>query len=141
MYRHILVAVDGSASSRRALDLALALAQALNAKLSLVSVEEELPHFPGEVGELKEEKQRQNEYCRRIQREAHETAKLRGILFASADILTGHATRRIVEHARAVGCDLVVLGHSGRSGAWANLLGNTAERVSRHAHCSVLIVR
>ncbi len=35
----------------------------------------------------------------------------------------------------------MLVGHSGLSGVWAALLGTTAEKVSRHAPCSVLIVR
>jgi nucleotide-binding universal stress UspA family protein len=37
--------------------------------------------------------------------------------------------------------DLIVLGHRGLSGVWATFLGQVAEKVSRHAHCSLLIVR
>jgi len=37
--------------------------------------------------------------------------------------------------------DLILVGHSGLSGVWAKFLGTTAEKVSRHAPCSVLIVR
>jgi hypothetical protein len=39
------------------------------------------------------------------------------------------------------GADLVVIGHSGLSGVWGLFLGTTAEKVSRHAACSVRIVR
>ncbi len=38
-----------------------------------------------------------------------------------------------------VAADLIVLGHSGHSAVWGRFLGTTAEKVSRHAHCSVLI--
>jgi len=39
------------------------------------------------------------------------------------------------------GFDLVVLGSSGHSKVWAMFLGTTAEKVSRHVPCTVLIVR
>ncbi len=141
MFKHILVAFEGSASSRKALDISVTMAQAFNATVSLVSVEEHPPRFPGEIGEVKEEKEAQNHYYEKIQREAHEQAKLRGIDFAHADILVGHVARSIIDHARVIGCDLIVMGHSGRSGAWAGFLGGTAEKVSRYAHCTVMIVR
>lgn len=38
-------------------------------------------------------------------------------------------------------CDLIVVGHSDHPGLWERLLGETADRVSDHAHCSVLIVK
>jgi nucleotide-binding universal stress UspA family protein len=58
-----------------------------------------------------------------------------------ADIRAGHPAQEILDAARAHRADLIVLGHSGRSGAWGRFLGTTAEKVSRHAECAVLIVR
>ncbi|MDP2949064.1 MAG: universal stress protein [Chloroflexota bacterium] len=141
MFRHILVAFEGSASSRKALDVALTVAEAFRSKVSLLSVEEYVPRFPGDIGEVKEEKRLQNEYYAKIQREAREAAKLRGLDFERADLLMGHVARGIIDHAKEVQCDLIVMGHSGRSGAWASFLGSTAEKVSRYAHCTVMIVR
>jgi len=37
--------------------------------------------------------------------------------------------------------DLVVVGHAGHSHVWGSFMGTTAEKVSRHAPCDVLIVR
>ncbi len=140
-FQSILIAFDGSASSRKALDVALGLAQALGARVSLLSVEENLPHFPADVGEVKDEKQYLNDYFTALQRQARDAAKLRGMDFDRADILAGHVPQTIINHAKAIQCDLIVIGHSGRSGVWAALLGSTAERVSQYAHCTVMIVR
>jgi nucleotide-binding universal stress UspA family protein len=57
------------------------------------------------------------------------------------EVRTGHPAQEILAAARTHQADLIVLGHSGRSGAWGRFLGTTAEKVSRHAECSVLIVR
>jgi nucleotide-binding universal stress UspA family protein len=59
----------------------------------------------------------------------------------STEVRTGHPAQEILAAARSHQADLIVLGHSGRSGAWGRFLGTTAEKVSRHAECSVLIVR
>jgi nucleotide-binding universal stress UspA family protein len=141
MFKHILAAYDGSAVSRQALEMAGGLARALGAELSLVSVEEHLPSFPGDIGEVKEEKERQNEVFQKLQREAREMVKLTGLDLHRADVLVGHVAKTIIKHAKAVECDLIVMGHSGRSGAWGGFLGTTAEKVSRYAHCTVMIVR
>ena len=53
----------------------------------------------------------------------------------------GHPAQTIVEVAKEGKFDLILVGHSGLSGVWAAFLGTTAEKVSRHAPCSVLIVR
>jgi len=141
MFQHILVAFDGSTSSRKGLDVAIGLAKTLGANLSLVSVEEHLPTYPGEVGEFKEEKERQNEIFQKLQREARDTVKLNGLDLNRADVLIGHVAKSIIDHAKNIQCDLIVMGHSGRSGAWGSFLGSTAEKVSRNAHCTVMIVR
>jgi nucleotide-binding universal stress UspA family protein len=58
-----------------------------------------------------------------------------------ADIRAGHPAQEIVRAADDRGADLIVVGHSGHSWVWGRFLGGTAEKVSRHAVCSVLIVR
>lgn len=141
LFKSILVPFDGSPSSRKALDIGLQTAKLSGAELALLTVEEYVPHFAGAVGEVEEEKERQDQYAAHIQREAREAAKQWGMDFSRADILVGHVAQTIVNHARSIQCDLIIIGHSGRSGVWANFLGTTVERVSRHAHCSVLIVR
>jgi nucleotide-binding universal stress UspA family protein len=56
-------------------------------------------------------------------------------------VRAGHPAQRIVEVSREQRIDLIVIGHSGHSGVWGRFLGSTAEKVSRHATCSVLLVR
>ena len=47
----------------------------------------------------------------------------------------------IVSFAAEQKCDLIVVGHSDHSEMWGRLLGDTADRISDHAHCSVMIVK
>ena len=141
MFKHILVAYDGSALSKKALDVAIGLAKTMGSKLSLVSVEEHLPTFPGDIGEIKEEKERQNNIFHKLQQKAGETVRENGIDTAHADVLVGHVSQSIISHAKSIQCDLIVMGHSGRSGVWGRFLGSTVEKVSRVAHCTVMIVR
>ena len=141
MFTKLLIALDGSEMSRKALNVAIELAKLTGASLYLVSVEENLPHYPADIGEVKEEKQLKNGYFKTIQREAREMAKVHGIDLDQANILIGNEAKTIVSHAKAIKCDLIVMGHSGQSGVWANFLGSTAEKISHHAHCTVMIVR
>lgn len=53
----------------------------------------------------------------------------------------GHPAQTILEVAKEGKFDLILVGPSGLSGVWAKFLGTTAEKVSRHAPCRVLIVR
>ena len=49
--------------------------------------------------------------------------------------------RRILETAKAEGCDLIVMGSHGRQGVKALILGSVAQKVLTHAHIPVLIVK
>jgi nucleotide-binding universal stress UspA family protein len=53
----------------------------------------------------------------------------------------GHPAKALVQAAADQACDLIVVGHSDHSELWGRLLGDTADRISDHAHCSVLIVK
>jgi nucleotide-binding universal stress UspA family protein len=59
----------------------------------------------------------------------------------STKLRTGHPAQEILAAAHNHQADLIGMGHSGRSATWGRFLGTTAEKVSRHAECSVLIVR
>ncbi|HEY8838510.1 MAG TPA: universal stress protein [Dehalococcoidia bacterium] len=140
MFKLILVGLDGSAGSKRALGVAIGLAVEQGAELRAVSVEERLPHYAAMVDEVEEAKRQANEYFQRVQREAYDHAKQAGIELQVAT-LAGHAAQRIMEYATAEQADLLVLGHSGHSSVWGQFMGTTADKLVRHAPCSVLIVR
>lgn len=53
----------------------------------------------------------------------------------------GNVTDRLTHHAVDSDADLLVLGTHGKSGLERLLIGSVAERVARHALCSVLVVR
>ena len=54
--------------------------------------------------------------------------------------VSGDPARRIVEVAREEGCDLIVVGNKGMTGA-RRFLASVPSRVSRHAPCHVLLVK
>jgi len=140
MYRTILVPFDGSAGAWQALRTALRLAREASAALTLLSVEERLPHFAAAVGEIEEEKELENHYFARVQQEAVALARAHGVEPATA-IRAGPAAHVIVRYAEEQGCDLIVIGASGHSGVWGRLLGATTDRVVDHAPCDVLVAR
>jgi len=53
----------------------------------------------------------------------------------------GNPAAEVVATAKSLKADLIVLSTNGRSGLRRVLLGSTAERILRHAHCPVLTVR
>ena len=55
-------------------------------------------------------------------------------------IRAGHAGQAIIQAATEGQVDLLVLGRSGHSEVWGRFTGSTADKASRHAPCSVLII-
>ncbi len=140
MFRKILLAYDGSAGADRALALGIELTQVHQGELWALAVEERLPRFPGTMDEVKEEKQLADQHYRQLLAKAQAQARQAG-LELKALLRPGHAAQTIVQVAQEGKFDAVLVGHSGLSGVWAKFLGTTAEKVSRHAPCTVIIVR
>ena len=140
MFRKILLAFDGSEGANRALAVGIDLAKIHGAELWALAVEEKLPRFSGTIDEVQEEKQFANEQYGKLLEAAKVKAKEAGIELKTL-MRPGHPAQTIVAVAKEGKFDLVLMGHTGLSGVWAAFLGTTAEKVSRHAPCSVLIVR
>jgi nucleotide-binding universal stress UspA family protein len=139
-FQRVLVAYDGSDGARKALDAAVGVARRDRAELIGLAIEAHLPHYGATVGEVDEECRFEEQASAQLLEEASISAAGRGVGM-QAEIRAGHPAQEIVRAAQDQGADLIVIGHSGHSGVWGRFLGGTAEKVSRHASCSVLIVR
>ncbi len=139
MIKKIGVGFDGSESSRTALQEAIRLVGLYQAVLEVVSIEE-LPRYAGTVGEVIEEQETANNLVRKLHDEAAALARERGVQIHAVKRI-GHPARALVDYAKEAGLDVLVIGHTGHSALWGSFLGTTADKVVRHAPCSVLVVR
>jgi nucleotide-binding universal stress UspA family protein len=148
MYKRILVAIDGSETSERALHKGVALAKAYRARLRLVHVVDELtaknatPTTPADfwkavrkAGALILESAR----ARAAQDGVEAETKLAEI--RSFGSLVRRVPNVIAEDARRWDADLIVIGTHGRRGLSKLLLGSVADGVVRTSGASVLLVR
>jgi len=140
MYKKILLAYDGSEGAKKGLEAGINLLKLHQAQLYALAVQEKMPRFAGTMDEVMEEKAFGYQHFEKILEEARTRAKEAGIELKT-DIRIGHPAKTIVEAAKEGKFDLILVGHTGLSEVWARFLGTTAEKVSRHAPCSVLIVR
>ncbi|ATL29342.1 Universal stress protein UspA-related nucleotide-binding proteins [Streptomyces formicae] len=136
----MVVAFDDSPGARRALERAVELAHPEDAEVIVVAVEAHLPHYGATVGEVTEELEVEERDCHRWLAAAEAYAAEHGITVAG-EVRAGHPAQELVRAAEEHEADLIVVGHSGHSSVWGRFLGATAEKISRHAPCSVLIVR
>jgi nucleotide-binding universal stress UspA family protein len=140
MFTRVLVAYDGSPGAKRALEQAVDVTRRDDAELLSLAIEAHLPRYAATVGEVDEERAFEEQACKMWAEDAAAYAQARGVAMRTV-IRAGHPAQEIVRAAAEHQADLIVLGHSGHSAVWGRFLGTTAEKVSRHATCSVLIVR
>jgi nucleotide-binding universal stress UspA family protein len=140
MFQKILVGYDGSKGGQDALERAATAAEHYQARLTALWVRQPLPRHADLPGESAGEAEAAADYFAERQREVAEVARRHGLEIA-CESRTGHAAKVIVNFAKEGGYDLVVVGHSDHSELWGRLLGDTADRIADHTHCSVLIVK
>lgn len=138
-FRRLLVATDGSAAARGALDRAIELARLSGGSITALYVVDDarLAILPPQSDWTLVHDALRDE-ARRVVEDACAAARAADVP-AEPLVKDGHAAQAIVEAARDH--DVVVLGTLGRSGLAHLLLGSVAERVVRHAPCPVLAVR
>lgn len=143
-WRHILVAMDFSLHSRRALDRAVELCRCHDARLTLIHAVEMtgiplldydiLPADPVEFIELDQQ---------RFDQSAEELRKLADSLDLEniqTQVMWGTPKSAVLSYAEAQNVDLIVCGSHGRHGV-AKLLGSTAASIANSARTDVLLVR
>ncbi|MEA3351896.1 MAG: universal stress protein [Chloroflexota bacterium] len=139
MFKHILLAFDGSEHALKAAQLAGEMACDNNADLRVVVVYDALPAYLGEPdfqhivsvrlqhadGILKEALEQVGETPHEIKTE----------------VLEGPIAEAILNVAKARHNDVIVMGTRGRGRLTGLLLGSVSQKVVAHAPCPVLLVR
>jgi nucleotide-binding universal stress UspA family protein len=143
--KRILVPVDFSDASQKALEHAAELARAFGATIDILHVWEPPRYLPPELVIAGPSPQQTLAELTRARAEAelNELVQKAGTiapLIGQVRNEEGIPAAKIVEVARA-GYDLIVMGSHGRSGFRHLLLGSVAERVVRHAKTRVLTIR
>ena len=141
----ILVATDFSSDAEAAVETAIELAKAFDAKLELFHAYhvEIPPIYAGFGGDFT----RPEDILGPIREGAEATmdrlvedVAAKGVS-VQGRIAMDHASRAILEEAERVLADLIVIGTRGLTGLEHFVLGSTAERVLRLAHCPVMTVK
>lgn len=148
MYKHLVVAVDGSETSINALKHAAELAGVNGARLTLVHVAN-----PAEYMALAREFLQHESYeaaavaqGNEVLDAAERTARELGVGNTVKHLLVANKGARemaqdLVDYADENGAGLLVLGTHGRTGLMHLLMGSFAETVMRQSHLPLLIIR
>lgn len=151
MTGRILVTIDGSEHAWKALDLAIELAKAQEAKLSVLHVvayepaPEALRSFAEVEGVSAEEEAARFRYGRTLgdalTGEAQARASAAGLGAVEALTAEGKPASVIVETAKALQADMIVMGSRGLSEPGALLLGSVSHKVAHLAPCTCVTVK
>ena len=142
MYKRVLFPTDGSEITGKAMQSAIAMARLCGAELYVLAVKEPFPYSaisemqpvpPQEFFDAQE-----RVAASRVKAATDEAA---GITCHGHTVEALHPWEAILDHAKAQGCDLIVMASHGRRGVTALLLGSETQKVLTHSTLPVLVVR
>jgi nucleotide-binding universal stress UspA family protein len=144
-FKRIIVPIDFSDWSRKALEYAVATARAHSSKLTILHVYE--GSFVEPYVNAANSEEEANEIMKEIERvnetkydEFLKTVDLSGVEYEKL-LKKGIPETEIVDIAMEKQANLIVMGTHGRSGIKHILIGSTAEEVVRAVHCDIIIVK
>ncbi len=137
MFKHILIAVDGSDHARQAVPTAIQLAKQFDSDVFVLHVRER------DIGRAGAFPLETVDDASGVVASAVGTIKKAGVpVNGEVQVaVSGHAAQHIVETAKSRGADLIVMGSRGLSDIAGLLLGSVTHKVLQLAHVPVLVVR
>jgi nucleotide-binding universal stress UspA family protein len=145
MYRHLLIATDGSELAAKAVAHALALAKALGARATAVTVTDMFPTGPYSPIPMPSVIERYEtvatESAAKILSSVSEVAGKFGVACDTLHVKDQTPAEGVVAAAIEKGCDLIVMASHGRRGVSRILLGSQAQKVVTLSPVPVLIWR
>jgi len=150
MINKILVAVDGSSHSIKAVEYAAEIAAGCGAKVFILTVmrQHQAPKVSEELkayAKLEHIEGADFEAAKLLSNQllshAEETAREKGVADIHKELAVGPVARTIVGKAKDIKADLIVIGSRGLGNIEATLRGGVSHRVELLAKCSVLTVK
>jgi nucleotide-binding universal stress UspA family protein len=148
VYKHILVATDGSELGQKGLEHGLSLAQDQSARVTIITVSEPYPLYAGDAfgmvpggAVVAEYGSSQIEATSALLATAAQAATTAGIEAETLHVPNAPPAEAIIEAAKSLDCDLIVMGSHGRRGFGRIVLGSKTWEVVTLSHVPVLVVR
>jgi len=148
MYKHILIATDGSELADKGVQHGLSLAAPLGAKVTIVAVTAPLDPRAAQAARDAGLMDPAGRYDQNIDEEMkkrfasiEERAAHKGITIELRHEIDDHPAEAIVRLAEMTKCDLIVMSSHGRRGIRRMVLGSQTAEVVTHTTIPVLVVR
>lgn len=147
MFKHILVAADGSETSNKSIKYAVELAKQHQCELTVLTVT--IPYSLSSFSvawqnaplDSDDYDKSIEEAATQILEEAREIAAVSGIVMATRHISEVSAATAIVDTADQLGCDLIIMASHGRRGVVRKLLGSQTNEVLQMSPIPVLVYK
>ncbi len=146
MFKHLLVPVDGSDVSERAVGQAVELARQLGASITGFVVEAlpALPtmgtHLASYQREVQAHEAKTEAHARKVLAHFGEVAQAAGVPFDGQFDRNDDVAGAIAEAARRHGCDMIVMATHGRGAFGEMLFGSQTKRVLSMTKCPLLVL-
>jgi nucleotide-binding universal stress UspA family protein len=147
MYKHILVATDGTKLSNVATNKAIELAHHMGAKLTIVNIIPKMHHnlFEGDIETPAKQKteimNRLTESANKLVLGVQKHATKMGVDSKTLVVKSTVVSEGIVKTAISKKADLIVMASHGRNGISRLLLGSETQQVLTHSKIDVLVLR
>ncbi|HEY0232944.1 MAG TPA: universal stress protein [Dokdonella sp.] len=145
MFKHLLIATDGTGLSRSAVDKGMVLARELGARVTVLHVVPEFRRTAYQVEMLDETHDqflvRSEARAEAILHEVRTRAKQAGVECDARFAIDDQPYSAIINTAAKTGCDLIVMASHGAKGLQGLLLGSETQKVLVHCAMPVLVYR
>lgn len=149
MYSHVLISTDGSELAQKGVEHGLALAKALGAHVTVITVTTGFPAYTGGVGfgqgmsgsMMADFAACQKEEANAALMAAKRLADRIGVPIETLHVHDAQPAEAIVEAAKSRDCSLIAIASHGRRGLGRLLLGSTTSEVLASSPVPVLVVR
>ncbi|MEM7121784.1 MAG: universal stress protein [Pseudomonadota bacterium] len=147
MFERIVVPVDGSEHALQAVDAAVDLAGKYDSQIYLVNVSRRAK-YTGDIDKFAQSEYRQagssfvtDELAKNILENARTRARQGGKSDPKFELREGNVARSVVDFAKEVKADCIIMGSRGLGDIDSMLLGSVSHKVSSLAPCTVVVVR
>ncbi len=145
MYSHIMMPTDGSELAEKAVQHGIALAKALAARITVLTVTPPFHTLTTDAQMIEDTlaayKARMQKNAEKILGDAGRQAQAAGVACGTVHVEHEHPYLAIIETAESKPCDLIVMASHGRHGIAAIVLGSETVKVLTHSKIPVLVYR
>jgi len=148
MFKHILISTDGSRLAAKGIKAGVALARALGARVTGVTVSApwKTPLYSegvvyGVVNSPQQYRRAADQAARKALAAVEIEARAAGVACATQHVTAEQPWQGILRVARAKKCDAIAMASHGRGGLSGLLLGSETQRVLAHSKLPVVVMR